>query len=169
MNNSLKEMIQRTRSGKDAKRSIDRIESLTLAQNLKIMRIRAGLSQAELAVKMGVNQPKVARLEKTAFNDFKIGDVDAYAKAVGHHLELGVGTEIGLGQMMKMKTAQLVQLGREINDMCAGDKTMEQGLLVSVISNISLQLGEVEKYLPAKLRDHIWKDSLAPDEVLTEA
>lgn len=50
----------------------------------------AGLSQAEVAERMGTSQPAVARLEAGGV-DARLSTLERYAAAVGHRLELRLG------------------------------------------------------------------------------
>jgi DNA-binding XRE family transcriptional regulator len=51
----------------------------------------AGLSQAEVADRMGTSQPAVARVEAGAV-DVRLSTLQRYAEAVGRRLELRLGT-----------------------------------------------------------------------------
>lgn len=51
----------------------------------------AGLSQAEVADRMGTSQPAVARVEAGAV-DVRLSTLRRYAEAVGRRLELRLGT-----------------------------------------------------------------------------
>ncbi|HZN18082.1 MAG TPA: helix-turn-helix domain-containing protein [Micromonosporaceae bacterium] len=50
----------------------------------------AGLSQADVAERMGTSQPAVARLESGGV-DARLSTLERYAAAVGHRLELRLG------------------------------------------------------------------------------
>lgn len=53
------------------------------------VRRAAGLSQTEVAARMGTSQSVVARLE-SGHIDARLSTLQRYAMAVGHQLELGV-------------------------------------------------------------------------------
>ena len=53
------------------------------ARSLVVERERLGLSQKQVAQRMGVSQSKVCRLESSADANLVYGDVAAYAKALG--------------------------------------------------------------------------------------
>ncbi|MGH9186670.1 MAG: helix-turn-helix domain-containing protein [Acidimicrobiales bacterium] len=54
--------------------------------DLVTARRRQGLSQAEVAARMGTSQPAVARLE-AGDTDVRLSTIDRYAAAVGQELE----------------------------------------------------------------------------------
>lgn len=58
------------------------------ARSLVFERERLGLSQKQVAARMGVSQSKVCRLEGSADADLVYGDVAAYAKALGLNVTL---------------------------------------------------------------------------------
>ncbi|MEY5026624.1 MAG: hypothetical protein RLZZ244_2152 [Verrucomicrobiota bacterium] len=63
----------------------DQFDALTaqtrLVQELTLMRTRAGLSQAQLAAKMGCTQGRISKIESSLDADLTIGIVQAYARA----------------------------------------------------------------------------------------
>lgn len=52
-------------------------------------RRQAGLSQTEIAARMGTSQSAVARLE-AGRDDLRLSTLRRYADALGHHLKFGV-------------------------------------------------------------------------------
>jgi transcriptional regulator with XRE-family HTH domain len=58
-----------------------------LLADLVAQRRAAGLSQAEVAVRMGTSQPAVARVEAGS-GDVRLSTLERYAAAVGRRLEL---------------------------------------------------------------------------------
>jgi transcriptional regulator with XRE-family HTH domain len=64
------------------------------ARSLVFERERLGLSQKQVAARMGVSQSKVCRLEGSADADLVYGDVAAYAKALGLNVTLFYDEEI---------------------------------------------------------------------------
>jgi transcriptional regulator with XRE-family HTH domain len=61
-----------------------------LVADLVARRRAAGLSQAEVADRMGTSQPAVARVEAGAV-DVRLSTLERYAAAVGRRLELHLG------------------------------------------------------------------------------
>lgn len=66
----------------------DRIEQSTIARELIVRRTKAGLSRKELAKKMGVTEKAVARIEEALNEKQTVGNIKAYAKALGYKVTL---------------------------------------------------------------------------------
>jgi hypothetical protein len=62
---------------------------------LAVMRGAAGVTQAELAGRMGCAQPKVSKLESATDADLNLGDVVRYAAALGHSVSVTFTSEDG--------------------------------------------------------------------------
>jgi transcriptional regulator with XRE-family HTH domain len=75
-----------------------------LAAELAERRRAAGLSQIEVAQRMGTSQPAVARLEAGDV-DARMSTVERYAAAIGCRLELRLGPASGSGGRRGEKTA----------------------------------------------------------------
>ena len=72
-----------------AKERVDELEDeLRLAAGLTALREEAGLSQRELARRLGVSQPRVAAIEQS--HNVTIHVLDQYVTAVGGTLEVSV-------------------------------------------------------------------------------
>jgi transcriptional regulator with XRE-family HTH domain len=65
-------------------------EELRLAAGLTALRERAGLSQRELAEKIGVSQPRIAAIERS--RNVTIDVLEQYVAGLGGELELSVVT-----------------------------------------------------------------------------
>jgi DNA-binding XRE family transcriptional regulator len=86
------EMVDEWKQEPEFKAVYDELETeFTLLRELLLARQRAGLTQAEVAEKMGTKPPAVTRLE-TALSDSRhsptIATLKKYAKAVGCTLEV---------------------------------------------------------------------------------
>lgn len=66
----------------------DKIEQSTIAKELIIRRTLANLTQKELADKMGVSERTVARIENAGNDAQKMGDIKAFANALGYRVFL---------------------------------------------------------------------------------
>jgi transcriptional regulator with XRE-family HTH domain len=71
-----------------AGRVADIEEELRLAAGLTALREEAGLSQRELAKKIGVSQPRVAAIERS--RNVTLDVLEQYVSAVGGQLEVSV-------------------------------------------------------------------------------
>lgn len=66
---------------------------------VKASRKRAGLTQAELALRAGTTQPVVARLEREGANP-RLDTLERVIAATGHSLELTAGPASGIDETM---------------------------------------------------------------------
>ena len=72
-----------------ARKRVDEIEDeLRLAAGLTALREKAGLSQRELADRIGISQPRIAAIEQS--KNVTIEVLDQYVRAVGGKLEVSV-------------------------------------------------------------------------------
>ncbi len=62
-------------------------EAIKLVTRLKVERERRGLSQAQIAERMGIAQPHVARIERRPWSA-SLGRIMAYAHAIGVTVEV---------------------------------------------------------------------------------
>ena len=58
------------------------------ARSLARERVRQGLSQKEVASRMGVSQSKICRMEDSLDADLSFGDIESYAHALGLDVNL---------------------------------------------------------------------------------
>lgn len=65
-----------------------RVADRQLVKTLAVIRARAGLSQQEMAAKIGCGQPKVSKLESGVDTEVRFGDLLAYLRASEHEMRL---------------------------------------------------------------------------------
>lgn len=86
---SLKKWEKKVLGAPGAAERVAEIEDeLRLAVGLTALREQAGLSQRELAQRIGVSQPRVAAIERA--RNVTIEVLDQYVEALGAHLEVNV-------------------------------------------------------------------------------
>lgn len=86
---SLKQWEKKVLDAPDAEARVQEIEDeLRLAANLTALRESAGLSQRELAGRIGVSQPRVAAIERS--QNVTIDVLEQYVTALGAQLEVAV-------------------------------------------------------------------------------
>ena len=71
-----------------AKRVAEIEDELRLAAGLTALREQAGLSQRELAKRIGVSQPRIAAIERS--RNVTIDVLEQYVEGLGAHLEVNV-------------------------------------------------------------------------------
>jgi transcriptional regulator with XRE-family HTH domain len=86
---SLKRWEKRVLQSPGADKRVREIEDeLRLAAGLTALREKAGLSQRELAERIGISQPRVAAIERS--RNVTIDVLEQYVEALGAHLEVSV-------------------------------------------------------------------------------
>ena len=86
---SVTEMV---RSISDSKETVNRVEKKIAARQIVVqlatLRMKQGLSQADVAEEMGCTQSRISKLENGVDQDLTIGDIETYLKVL--HLEMNV-------------------------------------------------------------------------------
>lgn len=90
----LKKFIPRNQRAAVRRRS----NAIVIGQVLRMMREKRNLSQAEVAERMGLKQPAIARLERQ--NDVKLSALQEWATATGGDLVLAVRRRGKLSQLV---------------------------------------------------------------------
>lgn len=86
---SVKELLKGIGISKDTAKSVEEnIKKNTIAQELITRRTLANLTQKELAKRMGVSERTVARIENAGNDAQKMGDIKAFANALGYRVFL---------------------------------------------------------------------------------
>jgi transcriptional regulator with XRE-family HTH domain len=84
---SVSQMVRETCDGAFADEFDRRLRARTIVKELMVLRARRGLSQADVAEKMGCTQSRISKLESSEDSSLTLGDLARYASAVG----FGVG------------------------------------------------------------------------------
>ena len=86
---SLKQWEKKVLEAPGAKERVRELEDeLRLAVSLTALRESAGVSQRELAERIGVSQPRIAAIERS--RNVTIDVLEQYVQALGGHLEVSV-------------------------------------------------------------------------------
>ena len=96
---------------------------LELALAMQTLRASGGLTQTELADRLGVNQPAIAKLERVG--DHKLESVVRYLGELGAELMVAVRQGDDVVQVSDDRERLLVALPREVDDWAA---TADMGL-----------------------------------------
>jgi ribosome-binding protein aMBF1 (putative translation factor) len=89
---------EQVHSQRPARRVKRRSDAIVIGQVLRMMREKRKLSQAEIAERMGLKQPAIARLERQS--DFKLSTLQEWAVATGGELILAVRRRGKLSQLV---------------------------------------------------------------------
>jgi Helix-turn-helix domain len=94
--NSVSELIRATMDPEIADEFDARQGARELVRSLALLRMGQGITQAELAIKMECGQTKVSKMERSQDANLNLGDVVAFARALGKAVKLVIGDGEGL-------------------------------------------------------------------------
>ena len=106
-----------------------RLHERQLVKSLAIVRARAGMTQKELAGKLGCTQSKISKLESGVDADLRFGDIAAYLEAVEHEAKIfvipGNGT---LADEVKMHAFRIKHVLDELVQLAGNDGAIAKGV-----------------------------------------
>jgi transcriptional regulator with XRE-family HTH domain len=105
-----------------------RLEERDMMKRLLLCRIRNGMSQEEVADKMGCSQSKVSKLEASKDGDLQVGDLVKYAVAIGLHPQFAFFSEVGTASMVKHHFFETKALLEQLVKMAQGDPVIGKGV-----------------------------------------
>jgi transcriptional regulator with XRE-family HTH domain len=132
-----------------------KIRERNLVDFLMALRTSAGLSQKDIANKMGCTQSRISKLENGKDDDLRIGDFHAYADALGLQLMILL-TKKGrppIAERIKRHTSALKRLFTELSEMVGDDGAMNKAMMKLVCeSTVTLAKGlsEMLKHVAQK-------------------
>jgi predicted XRE-type DNA-binding protein len=93
---SVQDMLRATLDPEDAAPIVAQIDARELVRSLMVLRMTLGLTQGELAANMECSQAKVSKMERAQDADLGLGDIVAFARALGKGVRLVIGQGDGL-------------------------------------------------------------------------
>ena len=76
-----------------------------VVDELCLMRTRAGLTQAQIAERIGCTQSRISKLEGSVDRDLSLGEIFDYVKATGSQVSIGIGKPLTHVQSVKAHAA----------------------------------------------------------------
>ncbi len=106
MTSTFKQFKARALARSDVRKAYDEIaEEFSFIDEVLKARVASGLTQAELAARVGTTQSAIARLESgTPKHSPSIATLQRYARAMGHRVEIKLVKERGLTARSKGRT-----------------------------------------------------------------
>lgn len=122
-----------------------RLSNRQLVKALAVIRARAGLSQQELAAKVGCSQSKISKLESGNDADLRFGDIAAYLQATNHEARIFLVAGGGsLVDEVKMHAYQIKQLLDRLIELAGTDGAMTKGV-ATFIEEAAFNLTRITK------------------------
>jgi len=125
-----------------------------ILKSLIAMRIAAGVSQGDIADKLGCSQSRVSKLERANDGDLKLDELAAYGAATGREFEI-IGHRKGSTPVDRVK-AYVFCIRRELQfvaSLVKGDQSMAQGVSAFIgeaLFNVVKAMKDAAKTLPKR-------------------
>ena len=156
--NSVLEMVREMSEDKSLAADFEkRIAAKTLVKKLFTLRQIKGLSQQEMAKKLGWSQSRVSKLESAEDSDLRFGDIIAWLAVLD--LELGIiisPREASAVSKVKHHAFAIKRVTDQLADMAAGDNAITKG--------VAQFFGEAAFNLVSMLQQSAKKLPLSADE-----
>jgi transcriptional regulator with XRE-family HTH domain len=124
-----------------------------LSRTFFVMRNHAGLSQAEMARRMGCTQSRVSKLESAPASAISSADMQAYANALGLVLNITFHPKIGSAQAVKIHAGEISRHLDHLAKLAHTDPGIEQGVtkfFKETITNLVDILSHCAQKLPRR-------------------
>ncbi len=133
-----------------------KIEERNIISHLMAMRALQGLSQQDIAAKMGCTQSRVSKLETGKDDDLRIGDFHAYAEALGLELFILMASKEAppIAEQIKCHVAALRRLFADLSKLVGTDDAMVKGMLklgIDTASAAAMALAGLVKDIARKI------------------
>jgi transcriptional regulator with XRE-family HTH domain len=174
---SVSEMLRESMPDEFRKEFEARRASRKVIKHMMALRAVRGVSQQDIAAKMGCSQSRVSKLENGVDDDMRIGDLKAYMRA----LECSVGFVFSkanstLADEVKHHAFRIKHLLEKMADLAGGDEKIARGVsgffgeaflnVVSMIQDCASKLPAPPNGGPSYIRIEVEMDG--PDEICDE-
>ena len=105
-----------------------KISERSLSGLLAALRVHAGLTQKELAARMGRTQSAVSKLETAENDDFRLGDVREYASVLGLNVTIDLSAPRTLAQEIRLQQERFVMLIDRLRECELDDSSISAAL-----------------------------------------
>ena len=124
---SVSELYIRHASAEECDSFVKSLNSRKLAKTLFALRSKAGLTQKELAEKIGITQSKVSKIEHAQDVTLTVGDILQYCDALDLQLHVGLMPDgMTLVNQVKFHWNELQRHLEKIQEISRGDAGMEK-------------------------------------------
>ena len=125
-----------------------------IISTLAAKRVSKGLSQADIAEKMGCNQPKISKMESGADDALTVSELEAYAKAIGLDVTILVSDRgKGLAEQIKFHAFSIRNAFLKLVELAHQDNLIVRGVAsfhLEAFQNINRFLAETADKLPVE-------------------
>jgi transcriptional regulator with XRE-family HTH domain len=126
---SVSHMVRETADGSFADSFDRRLHDRRIVKNLMVTRAGRGLSQTDLAQRMGCSQSRVSKLESSEDLDLTLGDLARYASAVGFRVAVALEPkDLAAVSRVKRLAFQIKDELDRLAGLAHGDHQIAQGV-----------------------------------------
>jgi len=153
MNKKYNSVIEMSEGISDSKEFTEELrnalESTKLARVLMVMRNKRGLTQADVAKKMGYRQSKISKLEHTGADSISVGDLRRYAEALGVNITISFHEPMNAVQWIKHHAFQIQKHFDDLVELSHKDEGILHGVknffAESIFNIVRLIMDSAEK------------------------
>ncbi|NTU73938.1 helix-turn-helix domain-containing protein [Candidatus Roizmanbacteria bacterium] len=166
--NSVSELYAKYASNEECENFVSLLNSRKLAKTLFALRCKAGLTQKELAVRTGITQSKVSKIEHAQDVTLTFGDILQYCDGLNLQLHVGLMPDgMSLVNKVKFHWTELQRHLEAIQEISKGDSEMENAarkFTVEAAHNITNGLlSSLEKVMPKHEKEELFTVSAPSD------
>ncbi len=125
-----------------------------LIKRLVALRAARGMSQSDVAAKMACSQSRVSKLENATDEEMRLGDLRAYAKAVGCDLvACPIPHDMKPVDTVKYHTVTIKKHTDDLAELAKADESIAEGVagfFFELFANFIWMLGDSAKRLPLR-------------------
>jgi len=152
---SVAELVHATAPHEEFKQAFDEaVEQRKLIERLLVLRAKRGLSQKDIAERMNCTQSRVSKLENAIDGDVRLGDLRAYADAVGCDLiACPIPHDMEPVEMVKCHTITIKKHTDDLAELARTDEAIAEGVasfFIELLANFMWMLGDSAKRLPTR-------------------
>lgn len=155
---SVSEMVGAVIDDKAFKQEFEReVADRSLAGTLFAMRCRNGITQADMARRLGCTQSRLSKLEHSGMDGIRMSDLVAYAKALDLNLSISFHKSMTAVECVKFHALQikkhldhLARLAHRDDEIFAGVKTFYAEYILNVLRLFKDSVQRLPKVVEAK-------------------
>ncbi len=151
---SVEDMINALGTSDDVRKAVSRFEAETnIVHQLALLRQKAGLTQEQMAERLGVTQSAISKLENGPDEDLSLRHVEIYAEATGQRLHILFGKPLNHVEAIKTHVFSIQDRLRALAELANEHDELEpkiRGFFAEAWVNIFDILAKCTGNLPSK-------------------
>ncbi len=152
--NSVSELVEHLTDDKAFRADLQKeIAAKSLAKTLFVMRCSKGITQAQMAERLGCGQARISKLENSTLDSIKVADLVSYAKALDLQLSIGFHKNFTAAEWVKFYAFQIKRHLDYLAELAHKDDQINKGVTAffrEAIVNILNLIQSSAQLLPAR-------------------